>query len=107
MISFDDFKKVQLRTAKVLEVGVHPNADRLLVLEVDLGEMGRRQVVAGMRSHYEPEELVGKTVIVVTNLEPVELRGERSEGMMLAVLSGETACLLTTDREVGAGLEVS
>jgi methionyl-tRNA synthetase len=107
MISFDEFKKVELRTARVLHAAAHPNADRLLVVTVDLGELGERQVVAGMRQYYEPEELAGRTVIVVANLEPVKLRGEESHGMLLAVVDGDTACLLTTDREAGPGLPVS
>ena len=82
-------------------------ADRLLVIRVDLGELGERQVVAGIKPWYEPEQLAGMTVVVVTNLEPVKLRGEESHGMLLAVVDGGDVAVLTTDREVGPGRAVS
>ena len=107
MISFDEFLKVELRTARIVEARDHENADRLLVIKVDLGEMGERQVIAGIRGHYANEDLVGKTVVVVANLEPAKLRGEESQGMILAVVDGETVRLLTPDGEVGPGLKVS
>ena len=107
MISFDDFQKVELRTARVLECRDHPNADRLLVLTVDLGESGERQLVAGIRGHYAAEDLVGRTVIVVANLEPATLRGEESRGMLLAVVSGDAVKILVPDGDVGPGLRVS
>ncbi|MEN8151049.1 MAG: methionine--tRNA ligase subunit beta [Planctomycetota bacterium] len=107
MITFDDFLKVELRTARVVEAKNHENADRLLVVKVDLGEMGERQVVAGIRGHYAPEDLVGRTVVVVANLEPATLRGEESQGMILAVVDGDTVRVLSPDGEVGPGLKVS
>jgi len=72
-----------LRTARVIEAENHPNADRLLVMKVDLGTE-ERQIVAGIRGHYEPEELVGKGIVVVSNLQHAKLRGEVSQGMLLA-----------------------
>ena len=107
MISFDDFLKVELRTARVVAARDHENADRLLVLQVDLGEMGERQIVAGIRGHYAAEDLVGRTVVVVANLEPAKIRGEESQGMLLAVVDGETVRILTPDGEVGPGRKVS
>ena len=107
MITFDEFKKVDLRTAKVLEARPHPNADKLLLLVVDLGELGKRQLVAGIRPWYAPEALVGMNVIVVANLEPARLRGEESQGMVLAVVDGDDARVVTTDRDVGTGLRVT
>jgi len=107
MITFDDFLKVELRTARVLEAREHENADRLLVLKVDLGEMGERQIVAGIRGHYAPEDLVGRTVVVVANLEPAKIRGEESQGMMLAVVAGDTVRVLSPDGAVDPGLKVS
>lgn len=107
MITFEEFQKVDLRTAKVIEARAHPNADRLLVMRVDVGELGERQIVAGMRPWYAPEEIVGKTIVVVANLAPAKLRGEESQGMLLAVVDGDDACLVTTDADVGAGLQVS
>lgn len=106
MIQFDDFAKVELRTARVAAAEAHPNADRLLVLQLELGEE-RRQIVAGIRQHYEPEALVGKTIVVVANLEPVKLRGVESNGMLLAVRDGDAVKVVTTDGEVGSGLAVS
>lgn len=107
MITFDEFQQIDLRAGKVLEARDHPDADRLLVVRVDLGELGVRQVVAGMRRWYAAADLVGRTVIVVANLEPARLRGEESHGMLLAVVDGEDVALLTTDREVGPGCRVS
>jgi methionine--tRNA ligase beta chain len=96
-IRYDDFAKVELRVAKVLEARPHPNADKLLLLRVDLGEGEPRQVVAGIRAHYAPEALVGKNIVVVANLAPAILRGESSNGMLLAATSGEKVILLTVD----------
>ena len=82
-IAYDDFAKLELRVATIVEAKVHPNADKLLVIQVDLaGE--KRQICAGIRAFYAPEQLVGKQVIVVANLEPRPLRGEISQGMLLA-----------------------
>lgn len=106
MIAFDDFQKIELRTAEVVEAEHHPNADRLLVLQLRLGEE-TRQIVAGIREHYAPEDLVGKTIVVVANLEPVKLRGVESQGMLLAVRDDDRVSVLTSDRPVGSGLRVS
>jgi len=84
VIQFDDFAKIQLRVATVLECKVHPNADKLLLVQLDLGNGEKRQVCAGIRAHYQPEQLVGKQVIVVANLAPRQMRGEISQGMILA-----------------------
>jgi methionine--tRNA ligase beta chain len=82
-ITYDDFAKLELRVATIVEAKVHPNADKLLVIQVDLGGE-RRQICAGIRAFYAPEQLVGKQVVVVANLEPKPLRGEISQGMLLA-----------------------
>jgi methionyl-tRNA synthetase len=95
-ITYDDFAKVELRIAKVLEARPHPNADKLLLLQVDAGE-GPKQIVAGIRQHYTPEQLVGKLIVVVNNLAPVMLRGEASNGMLLAATSGDRVIVLTAD----------
>ncbi|RME24665.1 MAG: methionine--tRNA ligase [Deltaproteobacteria bacterium] len=84
LISIDDFAKVQLRTGRILEARKHPDADRLLVFKVDVGEEQPRTIVAGIASRYEPELLVGQQVVVVTNLKPARLRGIESQGMILA-----------------------
>ncbi|MFO0908849.1 MAG: methionine--tRNA ligase subunit beta [Isosphaeraceae bacterium] len=96
-IKYDDFAKVELRVAKVLEARPHPNADKLMLLQLDLGEEQPRQIVAGIRLHYTPEQLVGKLIVVVANLEPAVLRGETSNGMLLAASSAEKVILLTVD----------
>lgn len=96
MIPIDDFKKVQLLTAKVVKVDVHPNADRLYVLGLEVGTE-QRQVVSGIRGSYTPEQLLGKTVVLLANLEPKPLRGVDSNGMVLAVKDGEQVRLVTVD----------
>lgn len=83
-ITYDDFAKLDLRVATVLECKPHANADKLLVLQVELAGGERRQICAGIRAHYQPEQLVGKQVVIVANLEPRKLRGEVSQGMILA-----------------------
>lgn len=82
-ITIEDFTKVDIRVGEILACKKHPNADKLLVSQVDLG-YEQRQIVSGIAAHYQPEELVGKKVLVVTNLKPVKLRGELSAGMILA-----------------------
>lgn len=89
MISFEDFTKLKLRSGFVQSAEKHPNADRLLVLRIDVGEATPRTIVAGLATKYTPEDLVGRTVIVVVNLKPATLRGIQSEGMILA--AGEKA----------------
>ena len=95
-ITYADFAKLELRVAKVLEARPHPNADRLLLVQVDLGDE-QKQIVAGIRQHYSPEQLVGKLIVVVNNLEPAMLRGEASNGMLLAATSNEKVVVLTVD----------
>ncbi len=95
-ITYDDFAKVQLRVAKVLEARPHPNADKLMLLQVSVGEE-TKQIVAGIKLHYTPEQLVGKNIVIVNNLEPAIIRGETSNGMLLAATSGEKVILVTVD----------
>ena len=95
-IGYDDFAKVELRVAKILEARPHPNADKLMLLQIEVGDV-RKQIVAGIRLHYTPEQLVGKLIVVVNNLQPAMLRGETSDGMLLAATSGEKVVLLTPD----------
>ena len=82
-ISFEDWEKLELQVAEITNVEEHPNADKLIVITVDLGTE-TRTLVAGLKGHYDPDDLLGKKVIVFTNLEPTELRGVKSEGMILA-----------------------
>jgi len=106
VISFKDFQKVELKVGKVIGAEDHPNADKLQVLRVDVGEETPRTTVAGLKGHYEPAELVGKTIVVVTNLEPARLRGVESQGMVLAAQEGDRVVLLTLDKEVAPGTPV-
>lgn len=93
LIKYDDFAKLDLRVAQVLEARPHPNADKLLLLKIDLGDE-QKQIVAGLRQHYESEALVGRKIVVVNNLEPALLRGETSQGMLLAATSTEGKIVL-------------
>jgi len=106
MITIDDFGKLELRVATILSVEAHPNADRLLVLRIDLGDE-QRQLVAGIRAHYQPEDLVGKQIVVVANLEPAKLRGVESQGMLLAASDAEgRLAIVSPERAVSAGAKV-
>lgn len=111
-VTIDDFKKLQFRVGKVLEVQTHPNADRLYVVKVDLGTE-QRQVVAGIRAFYsDPQALVGRNVVVVANLQPAMLRGVESQGMILAAtkeVEGKVVdvCVLSPERDVPPGSKVS
>jgi methionyl-tRNA synthetase len=80
-------------------------ADKLLKLQVMLGEE-RRQIIAGIALYYKPDDLIGKTVVVVANLKPAKLRGELSEGMLLAASKGEKLTLVTVDKEISSGAQV-
>lgn len=81
--TFDDFSKIKLVVAQVIDAKPHPNADKLLVLQLKVGER-TKQICAGIRAYYAPEQLINKRIIIVDNLEPRKLRGEVSEGMLLA-----------------------
>lgn len=108
MIEFADFQKVEMKTGKVTAVEVHPNADKLYVLTLDMGGGETRKVVSGIRLFYQPEALMGKTVIVAANLAPKPLRGVESHGMILAVHDGERVKVLTVDGgDAAPGLRVT
>ena len=100
-ISIDDFAKIQLRVAKVLEAEAVPKADKLLKLKIDLGDE-QRELVSGIAKQYKPEELVGKNVIVVANLKAAKIRGVVSHGMVLAASAGDDLKLITVDMPVGS-----
>ena len=107
MITIDQFRTIELRVATVRSAEPHPNADRLVVLRVDLGGE-ERQLVAGIRAHYDPATLVGRQVIVVANLEPAKLRGVESQGMVLAAAdeANNRVVLLRPDEAVTPGAVV-
>jgi methionine--tRNA ligase beta chain len=102
LVSFDEFKRLELKVGEIVSVGQVPNADKLYSLKVDVG--GKQiQLVAGLRGIYPESELKGKKIVVVTNLDPANIRGIRSEGMLLAAVDGKDVSLLTVDRPVKAG----
>ncbi len=102
MASFDDFKKLDMRIGEIISVEHVPNADKLYVLQVDLGGK-EAQLVAGLRPYYKEDELKGKRIVVVTNLDPATIRGIKSEGMLLAAQEGDVVSLLTVDKPVSPG----
>ncbi|MET3700048.1 methionyl-tRNA synthetase [Bacillus oleivorans] len=104
-ITIDDFMKVELRVAEVIHAEPVKKADKLLKLQLDLG-YEKRQVVSGIAQYYKPEDLIGKKVICVTNLKPVKLRGELSEGMILAGSKDGVLSLATVDNELEIGAKV-
>ncbi|HBA83960.1 MAG TPA: methionine--tRNA ligase [Verrucomicrobia bacterium] len=105
VIEYDDFIKAQLRTAKIIGAEKIPGAVKLLKLDVFMGEE-RRQIVAGIALHYEPEQLIGKTIVIVANLKPAKIRGVESQGMLLAASKGEKMRLVTVDGELASGAVV-
>lgn len=113
-IQFDEFAKVDLRVATITQAEPHPNADRLLRLQLDDGSGEPRQICAGIKGHYEPEQLVGRQIVIVANLAPRKIRGEESRGMLLAASDapkgGEgdrSVILLTPMSEIAPGSTVS
>ncbi|MEA1925557.1 MAG: methionine--tRNA ligase [Candidatus Altiarchaeota archaeon] len=104
-ISFEKFKEMDLRIGKIVDVRCHPNADKLYLLRVDLGG-SERQLVAGIKGDYPQENLLGRQVVVLTNLEPAKIRGEKSEGMILAADEGGKPILLQPDKETAPGARV-
>jgi methionine--tRNA ligase beta chain len=106
MISIDEFRKIELKIATIKSAEPHPNADKLMVLQIDLGSE-QRQICAGIRSQYTPEELVGKQIVVVANLETAKLRGLESQGMLLAASDEGRVIILTPEKSVQAGAKVS
>lgn len=104
-ISIQQFAAIELRTAIVREAVRVEATDRLLRLQVDLGSEVR-QIVAGVGAYYEPEALIGRTVVVVANLEPATIRGIESKGMLLAAGLDGRLSLLTTDQDLPPGAKV-
>ncbi|MBF0522171.1 MAG: methionine--tRNA ligase subunit beta [Candidatus Omnitrophica bacterium] len=105
MVTIEDFLKIELKIAQIKEVEDHPNADRLYVLKVDFGEE-QRQLVAGIRKSYTKEQLIGKRVVVVANLEPAVIRGVESQGMILAASDENGIAVLMPEKDVKLGTKV-
>lgn len=106
LITIDDFAKVELKVGKIIECQPHPKADRLLVSKIDIGDEVRT-IVSGIRKFYNEKDLIGKKVIVVTNLKPVNLRGVESNGMILAASDEENLSVLTVLNDIKEGSKVS
>ncbi|MEM5812173.1 MAG: methionine--tRNA ligase subunit beta [Candidatus Aenigmatarchaeota archaeon] len=106
MVSFKEFQALDLRVGRIISVNDVANADKLYKLSVDLGER-KITLVAGLKPYYKPEEIKGKEIIVVANLEPAVIKGIKSEGMLLAAQEGNKVSLLTVDRELKPGSKVS
>ncbi len=102
MATYDDFKKIEFKVGKIKDVTEHPNADRLYVVTVDLGDK-TKQVVAGIRSTYKKEDLIGRQVVVVDNLDPAVIRGAESQGMILAASDENGSSIVTLARETKLG----
>ena len=104
-INFEEFQKIDLRVGKIIEAEKIEGTDKLLKLKVDLGEE-KRQLVAGIAKFYQPEDLIGKEIVVVANLEPKILRGIESQGMLLAADVEGKPVLLKPDQEVPPGTKI-
>ena len=102
MATYDDFKKIEFKIAVIKEANDHPNADRLYVLTVDLGDK-TKQIVAGIKNHYKKEDLIGRQVVVVDNLDPAVLRGVESQGMLLAASDENGMAVVSPDKPMKLG----
>lgn len=107
-IDIDHFARVKLRTATVEAVEPLPKSKKLYKIQVDVGDLGKRQIVSGIALHYTPEQLIGKQIVIIANLKPAKLMGVESQGMLLAASTeGDTAlALLTPDKPITAGSRV-
>lgn len=102
MITYDEFKKIDLRIAKILQAERVENSEKLIKLKISLGNE-ERQIIAGIGKFYEPQDLINKLIVIVANLEPRTLLGEESNGMLLAASDDTGIALLMPDRDISAG----
>ncbi|MDD5428378.1 MAG: hypothetical protein PHI58_03965 [Candidatus Omnitrophica bacterium] len=102
MATYEEFRKIELKIAKIKEVNDHPNADKLYVIIVEVGDK-TKQIVAGIKNSYKKEDLIGREVVLVDNLDPAVLRGVESNGMLLAASDEKGLSIVTPDREVVTG----
>lgn len=105
-MTIDEFLQAELRVGTVKAAERVEGSEKLLKLQVDLGEAGERQILSGIGRHYEPEQVAGRQVVLIANLEPRMMMGLESQGMVLAASNGETLALLGVDKEVPPGSEV-
>ena len=106
MISFQEFQKTELKAAKVLKAENIAGKDKLFKLEIDVGEQQPRTLVAGLKPHYGIEQLVGKTIVVASNLAPAKIAGIESNGMLLAADLNGQPILLCVDKDVPPGTPI-
>jgi len=108
-IKIDDFKKVDMRVGKIVSVEKIPNRDKLYKLQVDIGEEKPRQIITGLVPYYSQEELLGKYIVVLSNLEAAKFAGKISDGMILAAESEDHSkcAILTVDKEIEVGTKIS
>ncbi|MBI2109748.1 methionine--tRNA ligase subunit beta [Candidatus Woesearchaeota archaeon] len=104
-IEFNDWEKLDFRIGEIKSAEDHPTADKLYVLNVDLGNK-EVTLVAGIRTHYKKDDLIGKKIVVFTNLKPAVLRGVKSEGMLLAAEKDGKVILLTVDKDIDNGAKI-
>jgi methionyl-tRNA synthetase len=105
MVRLEELKRLDIRIARVLETKDHPNADKLYILKIDTGEK-QKQIVAGIKNFYKKEDLVGKQIVIVDNLETAVIRGESSQGMLLAAQSPQTISVLIPDKPIKEGSRI-
>ena len=105
MVTIEEFKKLELKIAEIESVSPHPNADRLYVLDIKVGEV-RKKIVAGIRKHYGEEELKGKKVVIVDNMAPSVIRGVESQGMLMAASEDEKLTLIVPERPIADGATI-
>ena len=104
-VPFEEFRKLEFKIAEIISASDHPNADKLVVLKIRVGE-NEKQIVAGIKAHYPPDTLVGKKIVIVDNLEPAVIRGEKSEGMLLAASDDTTLTLVVPEKPISSGAKV-
>jgi len=107
IVDIQDFQRLDLRVGTVVLVERVPNTKKLYRVKVDLGDLGVRQTISGLVGYYEAEQLLHKRIVFLSNLKPIKLAGEDSQGMLLAAQKGEKLALVTVDREVPNGATIS
>ncbi len=115
MITFEEFKKLEIITARIMGVRDHPNADKLFILDVDTGECpvegksapgGRKEIVAGIKNSYAKNDLIGKDIVMVNNLAPAIIRGVESKGMLLAAIGETEISIIVPEKTVKPGSKI-
>jgi tRNA-binding protein len=102
MVTFEQFKQLEIKIAQIKAVREHPNADKLYCITIDVGGL-EKQIIAGIRAFYQPADLVGKKIVVINNLEPAVIRGEKSEAMLLAASDSRGIAVLIPERDTEVG----